>query len=261
MEGILDRFVPVRVRQSNLGQVEVIVADGAEAARQAGAETVQLVFAPDLRGTRLARLIERKVGHAVSSVRSPETGARVASRFMAATAGGPVSVDHAPVGVAGLGHLSLGLAIGEPGEAPVWIGSRPLGLDRVAARARFQDPPTPVQLDVARVACTKSLATLQPPEFGSMLVVSDFAPTMVEICGPEISPGLLDSALDWILGRTVDELSAITGFEPHLARLLPAALAIHQALADCFELPLLPVDPDPAAEVALAELVSGGRGR
>lgn len=258
-DGLVDRFVSLRVRQSNLGQVEAIVADGAGAARSAGAEGVELVFSSDLRGTRLARLIERRVDSIVSTVRSPETGARIATRFVAATVGHrPSGSAGTAFGVAGLGHASLGIAIGRPGEAPEWVGSRPLGLDRVSSKARFQDPPSPVQLEVARVSSARSLGTLHPPEFDSLLVVSDFEPVITDLCGSEVSDRDLDVALEWTLGRTSDELSAITGFGPHLARLLPAAIAVHQALVDTFESTLIPVSPDPAAEIALADLVPAG---
>ena len=107
-------------------------------------------------------------------------------------------------------------------------------------------------------SCARSLATLPPPAFDDLLVVSDFETVIVELCGPGASPGDLDAALDWVLGRTSDELSAMTGFDLHLARLLPAAIAVHQALAATFEASVTPVTPDPAAEMALADLIPVG---
>jgi hypothetical protein len=53
----------------------------------------------------------------------------------------------------------------------------------------------------------------------------------------------------------------VTGFDRHLARLLPAAITIHQALAETFEATVVAVSPDPAAEAALAELGSTGTAR
>ena len=261
VDDLIDRFVPVRASQANLDRIAAIVADGADAARSAGAGPIGLVFTPDLRGTRIARLVERRVAPVVSGIRSLEPGAQIACRFMAATAKlGPEELGES-IGVAGLGHSSLGIATGRAGEAPRWIGSRPIGLDRVASRARFQDPPTPVQLDVARIASGKSLETMQPPAFETLLVVSDFEPTLTELCGARASVDDLAGALGWVLGRTSDELSAVTGFDRHLARLLPAAITIHQALAETFEATVVAVSPDPAAEAALAELGSTGTAR
>lgn len=258
---LVDRFVPVEAEQANLDRIAGIVADGVTAARSAGAEGVDLVLSPDLRGSRIAQLLERRLGPVVSGVRSPEPGAQIAARFIATTAGHSPVEPGADVGVAGLGHSSLGIAVGVTGEAPRWIGSRPIGIDRLASRVRFEDPPTPVQLDVARVSCVRSLATLQPPSFDVLLVVSDFEAIISELCGPGASPGEFDAALDWVLGRTSDELSAVTGFDLHLARLLPAAIAVHQALAATFEATVTPVAPDPAAEVALADLTPESRDR
>lgn len=249
----LDRFVPVEVGTADPARIEMLVADGAEAARSAGSEEVEVVIAPELKGTRIARLVGRRVSRFVSGVRTPGTGALIASRFIASTTAHVPDPD-VPVGVAGIGHDSLGVAVGRPGSAPDWIGSRPFGVDRLASKARFQDPPTPVQLDVARVATARALATMQPPEFGDLLVVSDFESTIRDLCGTEISSGGLAGALDWVMGRTSDELVAVTGFERHLARLLPASIAIHQALAEVFGSTIVPVAPDPAAELALAEI-------
>lgn len=258
---LVDRFVPVEAVQANLDRIAAIVADGAAAARSAGAEGVDLVISPDLRGTRMAQLLNRRLGTIVSGVRSPEPGAQIAARFIAATTGHPSVEAGSIVGVAGLGHSSLGIAVGATGEAPGWIGSRPIGIDRLTSRVRFEDPPTPVQLDVARTSCARSLATLQPPAFETLLVVSDFEVVISELCGAGASPGDLDAALDWVLGRTSDELSAMTGFDLHLARLLPAAIAVHQALASTFEATVTPVTPDPAAEMALADLIPVGDSR
>jgi hypothetical protein len=189
VDDLIDRFVPVRASQANLDRIAAIVADGADAARSAGAGPIGLVFTPDLRGTRIARLVERRVAPVVSGIRSLEPGAQIACRFMAATAKlGPEELGES-IGVAGLGHSSLGIATG---------------------RASVDD---------------------------------------------------LAGALGWVLGRTSDELSAVTGFDRHLARLLPAAITIHQALAETFEATVVAVSPDPAAEAALAELGSTGTAR
>lgn len=261
-DGLVDRFVSVVAEQGNLDRIAAIVTDGAEAARSAGAGSVEVVLTPELRGTRFAKLLERRVAPNVAGFRSPGTGARIARRFMAATAGPSGQGSDAVVGVAGVGHSSLGIAVGRRGGAPEWIGSRPFGLERVASRARFQDPPTPVQLEVAKIACARSLETLQPPDFETLLVVSDFEPSIADLCGSEVTNADLDGALEWVLGRTSDELVAVTGLGRPLARLLPAAIVVHQALIETFRATLIPVAPDPAAEVALADLaaISNDRG-
>ena len=254
---IVDRFVPVEIERTRPDRVGEIVADGVEAARAAGAGAVDVVFAPELRGTRAARLIEHRIRPIVSGIRSPATGSQIASRFVASTTAAAVEDAAGMVCVAGIGHASLGIAVGEPGTTPAWIGSRPFGMDRLASRARFQDPPSPVQLEVAKDACARALDTMQPPPFGILLAASDFEAILRDLCGPEAGPEALGGALDWVMGRTSDELSAVTGFDRHLARLLPAAIAVHLALAEVFEAPVTPVSPDPAAERALAVIGSG----
>lgn len=240
-------------------EAETAVAEGVEAARMAGAEVVDLLAAPELKGTRLAsrlRIGSRKLG--TGDLVFTGGGAAIAASFIASTASlhrdvVPV-VESTTCGVLGIGDHSVGLAVGRPGERPSWVGSRPVGLARLAERARLSDPPESPQLAAARSAVERALGSFSAPGIDLLVSVSDFSQATRIASGERVDRESLSGTLDDLVGMTADQLGATVGLGPRLARLFPLALVAQLAAVGTFGVDLVPLDPDPAGlGIALGE--------
>lgn len=238
-------------------EVEAAIAEVVESTRMAGAEVVELLAAPELKGTRLAsrlRTSSRRLG--TGDPVFTGGGAAIAASFISSTAslqldGEGESLD---CGVLGIGDHSVGLAVGCPGERPSWVGSRPVGLARVAERARLSDPPEPSQLAAGRSAVERALGSFSAPGIDLLISVSDFSQATRITCGERIDRESILGALDDLIGMTADQLGATVGLGPRLARLFPLALVVQLAAVATFGADLVPLDPDPAGlGIALAE--------
>ena len=245
-------------------QVEGALVEGVGAVRDAGAERIGIFASGELRGTRVAGRISveaRRLG--LGEVRFTGTGAMIAADFIARSGavGARLSPDHqtGTCGVLGIGHRSVGLAVGPFGQPPSWIGSRPIGVATLAERSRLSDPPEPAQIEAALAAVERSLGGLSNPGFDLLVPVSDFSLPTRLFCGDIADADSLRLALDSVAGISADELGARTGLGPVLAPLFPLALAIQYAAARVFPVELVPLDPDPA-ELDLALAGNGSPG-
>jgi hypothetical protein len=262
--GLLERVHPVSATLDNLERLSALLMAEIETARDLGAERVEVLAGTELRGTRLIRLLSRPTrAMGAGEIRIPAARERLAATFIAATAPAGDDLD-GPVAVAHVGTDSLAVGVGEPGRVPAWTGVRPAGAARITGRARFSDPPRPVQIEAAVSGASRLIASLAPPPVGRMMVVSRFARVIERLCGSTISPEDSRRGLGSILGQTSDDLAAWFGIETGTSRLLPATIAGHAALAETFGIPVEPVACDPVAGrewLARAETEPAGRGR
>ena len=252
-------FREVATLTGDPGEVEAAIAEGVESARVAGAERVDLLAAPELKGTRLAsrlRIGSRRLGTGVPVFTGG--GAAIAASFISSTTSldldGGTGVEPLTCGVLGIGDHSIGLAVGRPGETPSWVGSRPVGLTRLAERSRISDPPEPSQLIAARSAVERALGSFSATGVDLLVSVSDFSQATRIICGERIDREALLGALDDLVGMTADQLGATVGLGTRLARLFPLALVAQLGAVATFGVDLVPLDPDPAGlGIALGE--------
>lgn len=243
------------------------------AAREAGASGVDLFLTPEIKGTRLAARLSvkaRRLG--LEGLEFTGSGAAIAASFISRTnllnpklseEPGQFELDSAgstSCGVLGIGYHSVGLAVGTPGERPSWIGSRPVGVSRLAERSRLSDPPEPAQLSAVRSAAERAFGGLAGPPFNVLMSVSDFSLAARVLSGQETAgPDMARELVDSIAGMSADELAARTGLGKLLAPLLPLALVIHEAAARTFDAELVMADPDPAGlGLALSDLSATG---
>lgn len=248
----------IAVTDSPFEEVEAALAEGVLAVREAGADRIGLFASGELRGTRVAGLLSVRAPRlGLGGFRFTGTGAAIAADFisrsgaLAIESGADVPEDES-CAVLGIGHHSVGVAVGSTGRAPAWIGSRPVGLARLAELTRLADPPEMVQLEAARAAAERSFAGLTNPGFGLLVAVSDFSRATRTVCGDVADAESLGVALDSVTGMSSDELGARVGLGPVLAPLFPLALAVQLAAARTFSVGIAPLDPDPAAlELAL----------
>lgn len=259
---MVERSHAVTARVESLDRITALIMSEVEFARDQGAETVEVIAVPSLRGSRLVRLLDR-VTDALGAgpVRIPTRKDWSAANFLGVTVPASGSLP-APVAVASIGETAIGYAVGSPGEVPGWIGSRPVGASTMTRKARFQDPPRPGQIEAAIAGASRGIASMFPPEAGRVLVVSPLAAVVERLCGSTIGPDEARKGLDAILGQTSDDVSAWFGAEGALARHLPGIIVGHAALAEGLGVRVEPAVADlPASRWWLAEretLVAGG---
>lgn len=237
-----------------LDRLSALIMSEVEFARDHGAERIEVIAVPALRGSRLIRLLGR-VSEAVGAgpIRIPSRREWAAAGFLGVTVPARDLLPD-PVAVAAIGETAIGVAVGEPGEIPAWVGSRPVGASTMTRKARFQDPPRPGQLEAAVIGASRGVASMFPPEAEKVMVVSPLAPVVERLCGPLIGPDEARRGLDAILGQTSEDISAWFGAEAPLARHLPGIIVGHAALAEGLGVKVEPALADlPASREWLAE--------
>jgi hypothetical protein len=244
---IVERSHGVTAGVDGLDRLTALIMSEVEYARDQGAERVELVAVPALRGSRLVRLLDR-VAEAigVDPIRIPSRRDWAAATFLGVTVPAGESLPD-PVAVAAIGETAIGFGVGSPGEIPEWIGSRPVGASTMTRKARFQDPPRPGQIEAAVIGASRGIASMFPPEAERVLVVSPLAAVVERLCGPRIGPEEARKGLDAILGQTSEDISAWFGAEPPLARHLPGIIVGHAALAEGLGVRVEPALADLAA--------------
>lgn len=255
---LIDRSSLVSAELRNLERLTALLMVEIEAARDAGASRIDVVAVRSLRGTRLLRLLDR-VSRAAGAggIRMPSATENLAVDFVATTR--PISDDlEGIVGVARVGESSSGVAVGAPGEPPVWVGSRPLGAATLTEKARFSDPPLPNQIEAAVNGAIRRLGSLALPGHDRLLLSSPQAAVLERLAGPRIDRVSARHALDSILGQTGDDIAAWFGADSAQARLLPATIVCCLALAEVSGRPVEPRESDPVA--GRAWLTAAGHG-
>lgn len=238
---ITERSHGITAITGNAERLTALVMAEVEAARELGAESVEIVADPALRGTRLIRLIER-VSRAIGTggIRIPAERERVAAAFLGATRPRQGRLGD-PVAVALMGDAAVGIGVGTPGLEPVWVGSRPVGSVTISRKARFSDPPRPNQIEAAISGAGRKIETLAMPPCERLMATTDFSAVVERLCGARIYHDDARRGLEAVYGQTSDDLSAWFGIEPGRSRFLPGTLVGIAALAEVFGMPVEPV--------------------
>jgi len=238
---ITERSHGITAITGNADRLTALVMAEVEAARDLGAESIEIVADPALRGTRLIRLIERvSRGIGTGDIRIPAERERVAAAFLGATRPRQGLLGD-PVAVALMGDDAVGIGVGTPGLEPSWVGSRPVGAVTISRKARFSDPPRPNQIEAAISGAIRKLETLAMPSSGRLLATTDFSAVAERLCGTRITPDDARRGLEASFGQTSDDLAAWFGLEPGRSRFLTGTLVGIAALATVFEMPVEPV--------------------
>ncbi len=262
---VLSRSHGLTAGPENADRLMALLMAEVEVAREMGADRIEVVAVPELRGSRLIRLVDR-VGEAigVGPVRIPSRRDTAAAAFLGVTRPRAGDVE-GPVGVAHIGETAIGIAVGEPGSMPTWIGSRPVGTSTMTHKARFSNPPRPAQIEAAITGASRGIGSLYPPGCDRLFVSSSMSEVVGRLCGLVIGPADARRGLDAILGQTSADTAAWFGVEPVLARHLPGMLVGHAALSEGLGIRVEPVACDHGAGrewLAALELeTAGGEGR
>lgn len=244
---VTERSHAITAITGNSERLTALVMAEVETARDLGAESVEVIADPALRGTRVVRLIDR-VSRAIGSgrVRIPVERERVAAAFLGATRPRQGQLGD-PVAVALLGDAAIGIGVGTPGLDPGWTGSRPAGAVTISRKARFSDPPRPNQIEAAISGASAKIDSLAPPVTSRLLATTDFSVVIERLCGNRITHEDARRGLEALYGQTSDDTAAWFGLAPGRSRYLPGALVGIAALADSFGLPIEPVRHDSVA--------------
>lgn len=238
---LIERTHGITAITGNADRLAALVMAEVEAARDRGAESVELVADPGLRGTRLVRLIER-VSRAIGTgdVRVPSERDRVAAAFLGATRPRQALLGDA-VAVALMGDDAIGIGVGTPGLEPAWTGSRPAGSVTISRKARFSDPPRPNQIEAAISGAGRRIESLVVPTCERLLATTGFSAVIERLCGTRITHEDARRGLEAVYGQTSDDLSAWFGIESGRSRFLPGTLVGIAALSEVLGLPVEPV--------------------
>jgi len=259
---IVERSHGVTAGIEGVDRITALIMAEVEYARDHGAESIEVIAVPALRGSRLIRLLDRvteAVG--VGPIQIPTRRDWAAAAFLGVTVPGAGYLPD-PVAVGIIGENAIGYAVGSPGQIPEWIGSRPVGASTMSRKARFHDPPRPGQLEAAITGASRGIASMFPPQAERVLVVSPLAPVVERLCGASIGPEEARKGLGAILGQTSEDISAWFGAEMPMARHLPGIIVGHAALAEGLGVRVEPALADLAASrYWLAERESAISGR
>lgn len=238
---ITERSHGITAITGNSERLTALVMAEVETARDLGAESVEIVADPSLRGSRLIRLIER-VSRAIGTgdVRIPAERERVSAAFLGATRPRQ-SLLGDPVAVALMGDAAIGIGVGTPGLEPAWVGSRPVGTVAISRKARFSDPPRPNQIEAAISGAIRKIETLVMPSCERLLATTDLSVVIERLCGSRITQDDARRGLGAVYGQTSGDLAAWFGIEPGRSRFLSGTMVGIAALAGVFELPVEPL--------------------
>ncbi|MFN8161100.1 MAG: hypothetical protein U0R52_08700 [Solirubrobacterales bacterium] len=215
-----------------------LVERQAAVAREFGAEELVVAGTASLRQLRSARSLDRvceRAGAGGLRVLSAAQEARLA--FLGATA---CEWGELPdtVGVADVGGGSTQIVVGAPGSEPHWWASRPVGSRNLTRRAQLSDPPSRDQIGAARNAAARRLVGVEPPRCGQALAVGGGTSSLRRISGGSLDRHSIAGMLERLQRQPSIEVAADLGLAPERVRLLPAALAVLEAVCELLPEPL-----------------------
>jgi len=228
-----------RIRRSKLLELVAVVEAQVAAAQRHGATETRAVATAAVRraanGRRLARAVAERTGTEIEILSAGEE-ARLAF------SGAVGMLDEPPTGLVGVvdvGGASSELVVGEPGQAPAWWESVPLGSSSLTDRWLHSDPPRPSELRTALDRARDAVAGLSPPRPGHALAVGGSATSLGRVAGRLLDGPAFARALYLLGTEPAAALGHRIDVDPRRVRLLPAALLLLEAMAARLGAPLM----------------------
>ena len=206
-----------------------VVAAHAALAREAGAERIQAVATAAIRSAvnreALCAAVQRESGLPVRILDDAEE-ARLAfagaTSMMAAPPGGTI-------GVVDIGGGSSEIVAGTAAGGVDWYVSLRIGSGVLTERHVHGDPPTPDEIDTLRAEAEAAFARVTAPPMQSAYAVGGSATSLRRLCGDELSPTTLDTALALVASWPVRDAAERLDLARERVRLLPAGLILLRA--------------------------------
>lgn len=239
-----------------------VVESEVEIARRAGAESVQVLVDPELRGSHLLRGLERRLRPlGLGPIAAPTGTERAALVYRAALARLPEpaagEAESRPAGgaaevtVVEMGLKATTIAAGKRARGPSWWAARPLHSTRLMTAALRGDPPSLSERAVALDLTRRQLANLKPPRSRHALLVGSDAALVALACGEQVDAATCEEARSYFGGMLSEIGAAQLGIELSAGRRLPAALTVAQAVCELLDQPVRIVPAGPAEGVLL----------
>jgi exopolyphosphatase/guanosine-5'-triphosphate,3'-diphosphate pyrophosphatase len=211
-----------------------VVAAHAALARDSGAQRIRVVATAAIRDApnrdALCAAIAEESGLPVR-VLAHEEEARLAfagaTRLLSDPPGGPV-------GVVDIGGGSSELVAGTVAEGMSWYVSLPIGSGVLTERHVSGDPPSRAELDALRAEAEAAFAGVDAPRPAAVFAVGGSATSLRRLCGAELTPRTLDTALGLVSAWPVRDASRRLSLARERVRLLPAALTLLRAASAAF---------------------------
>jgi hypothetical protein len=240
---VWERRYPMLASVAGARSLAEFVAREGLAAREAGAETLHVLLAPELRAGQMSRNLARRLqALGFGPLRSLTTAERSRLCFLGATAclaaDPTTAAPEKRTAVIDLGDAFTSLAVGLPGKSPDWIASRPLNARHLTKSVMPSDPPPLHEQIAAADTARRQLSNLMPPAVETVLVTGADAGLLALVFGETIdtrSCAVVRRAID---GRLSEIVSAQFEIDLLAARRLPGLLAIVEAFTELLGRPL-----------------------
>lgn len=223
-----DRTIPEGTRR----EVIDVVRAQMETARGLGAGDVRGVATAAIRaaadGADFVQSVRERTGLELA-VLSDEEEARLAFCGAAGTCPG---APPEPLGVLDVGGGSSEVVVGRAPHTIDWWRSLPIGSGSVVRGHLHSDPPTEVELAVAREEIADVVAALDPPPVAGAIAVGGSATSLGRIAGPTLDRSSLARSLALLTAEPAAATADRHGIDAERVRLLPGGILILQALGE-----------------------------
>lgn len=219
------------LRTAALEPLAQIVAAQAAEARALGAEALRVVATAAVRRAANAldacHVLSAAAGAPVELLDAQEE-ARLAfagaTRSLAATVRGSLAVVD-------VGGGSAQLVVGTCSGGVAWSASLPLGSGDLAAAHLRGDPPSATEIAALRAAVAEALDGLDLPRVERALAVGGSATSLRRLAGPRLDGAGLARTLAALVAAPTAAVAAEARIAPERVRLLPAGIAVLEAIA------------------------------
>src|SRR3954468_472227 len=226
------------IPRAKIDETAEAVAAQVATARRLGARLTSVVGTAVLRDApnadELAAAVDRLTGF---PLRVLSEAAEAELSFLGATS--VSDLDGAqPVAVADVGGGSSEIAIGTPGETPMWWHSLAIGSAALAREYIASAPPTGAEVGSCRDRAAELIGALDPPAVSTALAVGGSATSLRLLAGPRLDDRSLERALHLLAHANCADVARDHEIDVRRVKLLPAGIAILAAISGLLGVPL-----------------------
>lgn len=225
-----------RISEAKLAEAQALVSRYAKLSRDHRVGRLEVfVTAPGRQSANAEALVDALAtgsGAPVRVLSAEEEGSLAYAGAVGALTSPPESVA-----VCDVGGGSTQLLAGTP-AGPAWMRPIDVGSLRLTARSLRSDPPTPLELDGARVVVESAFDAVTPPLVATVLATGGSARALRKLAGRKLGPDELERILELAVSAPSEELAREHGLQSARARTLAAGTLILSEAQRRFGVPL-----------------------